>query len=335
MSAPATRAGAPRALVTGAAGQDGSYLTELLLDRGYEVFGVVRAPKARALPNLEHVRDRITLLEADLAEPGTLAAALAEVEPAELYHLAAPTFVPLSWQDPASTVSEIAVATAALLAQARALDPAPRVYVATSSEIFGEAGESPQNEHTPCRPTTPYGVAKLAAHLLVGTLREHHGLHACSGITYNHESPRRPERFVTRKVTRAAAAIKLGIEHEVVLGDLDAIRDWSDAGDIVRGAWLMLRSDRADDYVLASGHGRTVRELVGVAFGCVGLDPGRHVRVDPSLLRPEPGTAPVGDPAKARRELGWSPETSFEQMIEAMVEADLERLREPAGHRRG
>jgi GDPmannose 4,6-dehydratase len=322
-----------RALVTGISGQDGSYLTELLLDEGYEVFGLVRPPSNRPMPNIDHLRDRLTLLEGELGEPQTLRVALEAARPQELYHLAAPTFVPQSWEDPVGTLRDVGVATAMLLSDVRALDPAARVYVASSSEIFGATEECPQNERTECRPTTPYGVAKLAAHLLVRTLRDRHGLYACSGITYNHESPRRPERFVTRKVTRAAAAVKLGLESEVVLGDLDAVRDWSYAGDIVRGAWLMLRSERPDDYVLASGVGRTVRELADVAFACVGLRAADHVRVDAALQRSLPPTPPVGDPSKARTELGWAPRVGFEEMIGAMVAADLERLQEPVGER--
>jgi GDPmannose 4,6-dehydratase len=324
--------GQRRALVTGVAGQDGSYLAELLLDEGYEVFGMVRGPSIRPLPNIEHLRSRIVLLEGDLAVPETVQAAVHAARAHEIYHLAAPTFVPRSWEDPGGTLRDVAVATADLLSDVRATGLGARVYVASSSEIFGDAGESPQTERTRCRPTTPYGLAKLAAHLLVRTLRDHQ-LFACSGITYNHESPRRPERFVTRKVTRAAAAIKLGLEHEVVLGDLGAVRDWSFAGDVVRGAWLMLQSDRPDDYILASGVGRTVQELVDVAFDCVGLRGADYVRVDPALQRPMPATLPVGDPSKARAELGWVPRVGFEEMIGAMVQADLERLRQPVGDR--
>jgi GDPmannose 4,6-dehydratase len=325
----------PRALVTGIAGQDGSYLAELLLERGYEVYGLVRPPSTRALANLAHLRDRLTLLEGELGDPRTLVAALQAARPSELYHLAAPTFVPRSWEDPAGTLTEVVVATAALLSEVRALNAGVRVYVASSGEIFGDSGQCPQNEDTRCRPTTPYGVAKLAAHLLVRTMREKHGLHACSGIAYNHESPRRPERFVTRTVTRAAAAIKLGMEHEVMLGDLDAVRDWSYAGDIVRGAWMMLQSEEPDDYVLASGVGRTVRELVDVAFSCVGLQAADYVRVDPALQRPRPSTLSVGDPTKARTKLGWRSRVGFDEMIAAMVQADLDRLREPVADRTG
>jgi GDPmannose 4,6-dehydratase len=250
-----------------------------------------------------------------------------EARPDELYHLAAPTFVPDSWDDPTDTMAAIAGATATLLAAARDLDPASRVWLSASSEIFGDAGESPQTEQSPMRPRTPYGVAKLGAHGLVGAMRKRFGLFACSGITYNHESPRRPEQFLPRKVARGAAAIKLGLERELVLGDLDAVRDWSHAADVVRAAWLALQASEPSDYVIASGVGRTVRDLVDVAFAAVDLDWREHVGVDPALVRaPEP-IAMVGDPSHARSTLGWEPEHSFEELIAEMVEADLAALR--------
>jgi GDPmannose 4,6-dehydratase len=256
-----------------------------------------------------------------------LRAALEVARPHELYHLAAPTFVPDSWADPTGTMAAVAGATATLLSVARNADPRMRVWVSTSSEVFGDAGESPQTERSPMRPRTPYGVAKLAAHGLVGTMRERFGLYACSGITYNHESSRRPAHFVTRKVTRAAAAIKLGVEGEVVLGDLDAVRDWSHAADVMRAAYLALQADRPDDYVIASGVGRTVRDLVAAAFAAVDLDWEPYVRIDPALVRaPEP-VALVGDPTRAREQLGWRAETSFEDLVTEMVEADLAVLR--------
>jgi GDPmannose 4,6-dehydratase len=312
--------GVPRALVTGVSGQDGSYLAELLLSRDYEVVGMTREA-GEALP------DGLSAVRGDLLDPATLRAAVQEVRPDELYHLAAPTFVPDSWEDPSETVAAIATATATLLAAARAGDPAMRVWVATSSEVFGDAGESPQTERSPMRPRTPYGVAKLAAHGLVGAMRERFGLFACSGLTYNHESPRRPERFVTRKITRGAAAIKLGLERELVLGDLGAVRDWSHAADVVRAGWLALQADEPDDYVIASGTGRTVRDFVAAAFAALDLDWEAHVRVDPALVRaPEP-VAPVGDAARARERLGWAPEHSFEDLVGEMVAADLAALR--------
>ncbi len=317
-----------RALVTGITGQDGSYMAEWLVGLGHEVTGLVRSP-AEAHPNLAAVADRLRFVRGDLLDPASLRAAVADVAPDELYHLAAPTFVPASWERPAETLAAIAGATATLLCAVADAAPAARVYVATSSEIFGDAGESPQDEGSPMRPRSPYGVAKLAAHGTVGVLRERLGLHASAGIAYNHESPRRPERFLSRKVTRGAAAISLGLQDELVLGDLDAIRDWSDARDVVRGAWLMVQHDEPGDHVLASGVGRTVRELVEVAFGCVGLRAEEHVRVDPALVRAPEATPPVGDPRRARERLGWRPEIGFGAMIGEMVQADLAELAGP------
>jgi GDPmannose 4,6-dehydratase len=252
-----------------------------------------------------------------------------DTTPDELYHLAAPTFVPASWKDPAGTLELVAGATATLLQATREIEGGVRVLVASSGEIFGAAKVSPQNEATPMRPRSPYGVAKLAAYGLVDTLRHKHGMHASSAIAYNHESPRRPERFLPRKVTKAAASIKLGRQDEVQLGDLAAVRDWCHARDVVRGYWLMLQQDEPGDYILAGGVPRTVGELVAVAFGCVGLDPADHVRVDERLVRPAERTPPVGDPSLARTQLGWEAETSFEAMIEEMVSADLAALAAP------
>jgi GDPmannose 4,6-dehydratase len=322
----AARMSARRALITGVTGQDGSYLAELLLAEGLEVTGLIRSDPADALPNIEHLRGELDLLRADLTSPESLAEAIAVARPDDVYHLAAPTFVPDSWRHPAETFAAIAGATASVLTAARDAGHGARVFVATSSEIFGNAPSSPQNEDTPLRPNSPYGVAKLAAHLLAGVLRERDGLHVSSGITYNHESPRRPERFVSRKVTRGAAAISLGLEQELLLGNLDAVRDWCFAGDVMRGARAMVGHDEAGDYVLASGVGRTVRELVEVAFGCVNLDPEEHVRVDSALVRPAEDVRLVGDPSRARDVLGWELETTFEQLIAARVEAHLREL---------
>ncbi len=307
----------PRALVTGITGQDGSYLCEQLQDAGYEVVGLVRAGS--------HGPPGVATVQGDLGDLGSLRAAVLETAPDELYHLAAPTFVPASWKDPAGTLALVAGATATLLQAAREV-AGSRVLVASSGEIFGAADVSPQDERTPMRPRSPYGVAKLAAFGLVDTLRQKHGLHASSAIAYNHESPRRPERFLPRKVTRAAASIKLGLQDELVLGDMSAVRDWSHARDVVRGYRLMLRPDEPGDYVLASGAGRTVGDLVAAAFAVVELDPERHVRVDERLVRPSERTPPVGDPSLARERLGWEPETTFEAMIEEMVRADLAEL---------
>ena len=307
------------ALVTGITGQDGSYLAELLVGEGTEVVGLVRPGRER--PAL----DGVAFVEADIRDAAALAAAIREVGPSELYHLAAPTFVPASWDDPADTMDAIAGATAAVLVSAR--ETGARVVVPSSPEIFGDAGVSPQDEESPRRPRSPYGVAKLAAHELVRVMRARDGLHASAVVTYNHESPRRPERFVTRKITRGAALIAAGRESELVLGDLDAQRDWSHAKDIVRGMVLALRHDEPGDYVLASGVARTVRDFVEAAFAAAGVPVEGHVRVDEAFVRPPESTVMVGDPSHARTTLGWEPEVSFEQLVREMVEADLERVR--------
>jgi GDPmannose 4,6-dehydratase len=308
----------PRALVTGITGQDGHYLTELLLAEGYDVVGMVRGDADE--------RDGVRFVHGDLADHGSLRAAVLDTAPDELYHLAAPTFVPASWKDPAGTLDRVAGATATLLQSAYESDTGMRVLVASSGEIFGAVMQSPQTEDTPMRPRSPYGVAKVASYGMVDNLRRKHGLHANSAIAYNHESPRRPERFLPRKVSRGAAAIKLGLQDELTLGDLSAVRDWSHARDIVRGYHLMLQQDKPGDYILAGGVGRTVGELVEVAFGCVGLDSADYVQVDEQLVRASERTPPVGDITRARERLGWEPETSFEAMIEEMVQADLADL---------
>jgi GDPmannose 4,6-dehydratase len=321
---------APTALITGITGQDGSFLAELLLDQGYGVTGLLRGDGQRSLGCSEHLRERIELVGGDLLEPASLREAIEHVRPAELYHLAGPSFVPDSWSSPGETFTAIAGSAAAILEAVRELDPAMRVFMAASGAIFGDAHESPQRESTPCRPTNPYAVAKLAAHELVGLMREHDGLHASSGIVYNHESERRPERFVTRRISRAAAAISLGLQDQLTLGNLDAVRDWSFAGDTMRGAWLMLQQERPDDYVLASGVARTVAELARTAFACVDLDYECHVSVDPELVRPPEPTPSVGDPGRARERLGWTPQVSFEELVERMVTADLHSLQDAA-----
>jgi GDPmannose 4,6-dehydratase len=317
---------AASALITGLTGQDGSFLAELLLEKGYTVSGLLRGPPGQPLGCAAHLRERVTSVHGDLLDADSLRAAIERVQPREIYHLAAPSFVPASWEQPGQTVSAIAGSAAAILAAVRQLDPHVRVYVAGSGAMFGDARESPQREDTPCRPANPYAIGKLAAHELVGAMRAHDGLHASSGIAFNHESERRPEQFVTRRITRGAAAIALGQQHELTLGALDAVRDWSFAGDIVHGAWLMLQQDHPEDFVLASGVPRTVAELARVAFACVDLDYERYVRVDPSLVRPREATPSVGDPTKARELLGWRPLVSFEELVARMVKADLRSL---------
>lgn len=317
---------APRALITGIGGQDGSYLAESLHADGYEVVGLVRDPAGRELPNLSGLGGNLRIVAGDLMDALSLRRAVEDVQPQLLFHLAAPTFVPDSWRDPTGTLVAIAGGTATLLAAVVASAPDAHVVVASSAEIFGDAGESPQHERSPMRPSSPYGVAKLAAHGLVGTMRAHHGIHASSAITFNHESPRRPPQFLPRKVTRGAAEIKLGHAEELVLGDLRAERDWCDARDVVRGLRLMAAAEKADDYVLASGISRTVQELVDIAFARAGVDPAGRIRVDPAFVRAPEATQPLGDPSKARRALGWVPEISFEQTIGDMLDADLADL---------
>jgi GDPmannose 4,6-dehydratase len=310
-----------RALVTGIAGQDGSYLAEQLLGAGHEVHGVVRGDVGDPQPNLDAVRDRI-----ELHADGVFAELLRDVRPQRVFHLAAPTFVPDSWIHPAETFAAVAQRGAELLEAVAALDPQIRVVLAGSREMFGDAAESPQRETTRCAPANPYGVAKLAQFELTRVLRRRHDLHASTAILYNHESPRRPERFVTRRVTRGVARIKLGLAEQLVLGDLDAVRDWSSATDVVRGMRLMAEQAEPGDYVLASGVGRTVRELVDVAFEVADLDPEGRVAVDGELRRAPELNAAVGDPGRAREQLGWVPEQSFRELIDEMLARDLAEL---------
>ncbi len=312
---------ARRALITGIGGQDGSYLAELLLAKGYEVVGMVREDVAAPQPNLIGIRDRVSLLTGELLDPASLRSVVAEAAPDELYHLAAPTFVPASWEDPTETMAAIAGATATLLAIARTAGF--RLYVAASSEVFGDAGESPQHEGSPMRPRTPYGVAKLAALGLVGVMRERHGVHASCGILYNHESPRRPLHFLPRKVTRGVATIALGQQETLELGSLDAVRDWCHAADVARAAWLMLQQEEPDDYVVASGIPRTVGDLVETAFTAAGISAEGRIEVNPAFVRPPEATSPVGDPHRASEVLGWEPGITFEAMLAEMVAADV------------
>jgi GDPmannose 4,6-dehydratase len=319
---------ARRALITGIAGQDGSLLAELLLEDGYEVFGIVRRAVSEQFDNLAAIRDRVELVQAELLDELSLVDALRECRPQEVFNLASPSFVPMSWKQPVLTAEFAAVGVTALLESIRLVDSEIRFYQASSSELFGEPREVPQTEETALSPVTPYGVAKAYGHLIVRSYRRRYGLYACSGILYNHESPRRPLDFVTRKIAHAAAAISLGLAGELWLGDLDARRDWGYAGDYVRAMSLMLRQAEADDFVIASGVAHSVQELVELAFGHVGLDWHEYVHIDESLRR---GAAElhdlVGDSSKARARLGWAPTVDFEALVRLLVEADLERLR--------
>jgi GDPmannose 4,6-dehydratase len=318
-----------RALIIGIAGQDGSLLAELLLSEGYDVFGVVRQPTSTRFHNLEPIRDRIELLQADVLDELSLVDVLSSTRPHEVYNLASPSFVPMSWKQPVLTAEFAAVGVTALLEAIRRVDDGIRFYQASSSEIFGEPREVPQTEETPLAPVTPYGVAKAYGHFITRSYRRRYGLHASSGILYNHESPRRPLDFLPRKIAHGAAAISLGLENEVLLGDLDARRDWGYAGDYVRAQWLVVQQDEPDEYVIASGKSHSVRDLAAAAFAHVGLDWEQHVRVDDTLLR---GKAElhdlVGDASKARDRLGWTPQLDFEGLVQLLVDADLEHLRE-------
>ena len=316
-----------RALITGIAGQDGSLLAELLLEEGYEVCGTVRHDPSEPFENLRGIRDRVRLIRADLVDQLALVDALSECRPDEVYNLASVSFVPESWKRPVLTAQLAAVGVTSMLEAIRYVDPSIRFYQASSSEIFGEPPTVPQDESTPLVPLTPYGVAKAYGHLIVGSYRRRYGLFACSGILYNHESWRRPVRFVSRKITRAAAAISAGLESELMLGDLGARRDWGFAGDYVRAMWLMLQQAEPDDFVIASGQTHTVLELVEWAFGHVGLDWREYVGFDESLKRGRGELHNlVGDPTKARSILGWEPSLTLPELVALMVDRDLNWL---------
>jgi len=315
------------ALVVGAAGQDGSYLTELLLDRGYHVVGVVRRAHAAELTNLEHVLNRIDLVTADLTDTDAIVDAVATYEPHELYNFASVSFGPDAWDDPVRTVELGGLAIARLLEGLRAMRAPPRFFQASSSWVFGRPARSPQNERTPYAPVEPYGAAKALGDFLIRGYRERHDLFACSGLFYNHESPRRPERFVTRKITTAAASIALGLSDRLVLGDVEARRDWGFAPDYALAAWLMLQADAPTDFVVATGRAHTVRQFAQVAFQAAGLELDRHLVLDSSLSRARGQVADlVGDASAARDALGWSPTVSFDELVRLMVDSDLASL---------
>ena len=315
-----------RALVTGITGQDGSYLAEFLLAKGYEVHGVTRRTSSHRNERIAHLEGRVHLLSADLLDQSSLASALAEVRPHEVYNLAAQSFVPTSWSQPVLTAEFTAVGVTRLLEAIRSVDPAIRFYQASSSEMFGKAREVPQTEATAFHPRSPYGVAKAYGHWITVNYRESYGLYACSGILFNHESPRRGLEFVTRKVSDGAARVALGLATELRLGNLEAKRDWGFAGDYVEAMWRMLQQPEADDYVVATGETHSVQELVEIAFERVGLDWRQHVVVDSRFVRPAEVDLLLGDASKARARLGWKPRISFRELVEMMVDADLARL---------
>jgi GDPmannose 4,6-dehydratase len=315
-----------RALITGVTGQDGSYLAELLLEKGYEVYGMTRRASTENLERIAHLVDRIALIQGDLLDPSSLDAALRQAEPHEVYNLAAQSFVPTSWNQPVLTAEFTAVGVTRVLEAIRAVDPEIRFYQASSSEMFGKVREVPQNELTPFHPRSPYGVAKVYGHHITVNYRESYGLFAVSGILFNHESSRRGLEFVTRKISDGVARIKHGLTDELRLGNLEAKRDWGFAGDYVEAMWLMLQQDEPSDYVIATGEEHSVREFAELAFERAGLDPEKHIVVDPKFLRPAEVDQLVGDASKARRELEWAPRTSFRELAELMVDADLERV---------
>lgn len=326
---------AKRAVITGITGQDGSYLAELLLQEGYEITGVVRRASTPNLWRIEHLIDRIQLRPADLLDQLSLVRIIQDIRPQELYNLGAMSFVPASWDQPLLTGEFNSMGVTRILEAIRQVDPGIRIYQASSSEMYGRVREVPQTELTPFYPRSPYGVSKVFGHYITVNYRESYGMFAVSGILFNHESPRRGLEFVTRKVTDGVARIKLGLADHLSLGNLDACRDWGFAGDYVRAMWLMLQQDKADDYVIATGISHSVRQLVELAFGHVGLDWQRYVRTDPALLRPAEVDHLIGDSTKAQRVLGWQPTVNFERLIGMMVDADLERLTPQAALRAG
>lgn len=321
----------PRALITGITGQDGSYLAEFLLSKGYEVIGLVRRTSTVNFERIGHIQDRLILVSGDLLDQTSLTQVLDEYRPDEVYNLAAQSFVQTSWQQPVFTGEVTALGVTRLLDAIRTVDPKIRMYQASSSEMFGKAREVPQKETTPFYPRSPYGVAKVYGHWITVNYRESYGLHATSGILFNHESPRRGLEFVTRKVTDGAARIKLGLADKLALGNLEARRDWGFAGDYVRAMWMMLQQEKADDYVIATGVTHSVRDLCEVAFGYLDLDWRDYVVQDPRFMRPAEVDLLVGDASKARAVLGWEPTVTFEELIHMMVDADIARLKKAEG----
>jgi GDPmannose 4,6-dehydratase len=314
------------ALITGITGQDGSYLADLLLEKGYRVIGMVRRTSTVNFDRISHIQDKIVLAQGDLLDQISLVDIMKEYRPDEVYNLAAQSFVPTSWRQPVLTGEFTALGVTRMLDAMRMVVPEGRFYQASSSEMFGKVRDVPQTERTPFYPRSPYGVAKVYGHWITVNYRESYGLFACSGILFNHESPRRGLEFVTRKVTHGVARIKLGLAEELPMGNLEAQRDWGFAGDYVRAMWLMLQQDEPEDFVVATGKTHSVRELLDVAFGHLGLDPEDHVRVDERFIRPADVDQLVGDATKARQKLGWAPEVTFEELISMMIKHDLALL---------
>jgi len=316
----------PRALITGITGQDGSYLAELLLGKGYQVFGMIRRASTENFERIEHLKDRVTLLQADLLDQLSLISAIEQARPDEVYNLAAQSFVPTSWAQPVLTGEFDALGVTKILEAIRLVDRKIRFYQASSSEMFGKVQQTPQNEKTPFWPRSPYGVAKVYGHWITVNYRESYDIFACSGILFNHESPRRGKEFVSRKITDGVARIKLGLADTLPLGNTSARRDWGFAGDYVLAMWMMLQADKPSDFVIATGRAHSVEDLARAAFDRAGLDWKKHVRVDPALVRPAEVDTLLGDASLAKQKLGWQPATTFEKMIADMVDADLSRV---------
>ena len=312
-----------KALITGITGQDGSYLSEFLLEKDYEVYGMVRRASVERFDRIEHIQDKINLIQGDLTDQSSLDEAVKSIQPDEVYNLAAQSFVPTSWNQPTLTGEVTGMGATRILEAVRKIRPEARFYQASSSEMFGKVREVPQTELTPFHPRSPYGVAKVYGHFITVNYRESYDLFACSGILFNHESPRRGLEFVTRKITYNVAKIKLGLANELRLGNLDAKRDWGFAGDYVEAMWMMLQQDQPDDFVVATGETHTVREFVELAFESAGLDWKKYVVIDPKFLRPAEVELLVGDPAKAEANLGWKPKVSFPELVRMMVDSDI------------
>ncbi|MBI2414141.1 MAG: GDP-mannose 4,6-dehydratase [Deltaproteobacteria bacterium] len=319
-----------KAFITGVTGQDGSYLSEFLLSKGYEVYGMVRRASVERFERIEHIKDRMHLVQGDLTDQSSLDEAVKAIMPDEIYNLAAQSFVPTSWNQPTLTGEVTGMGATRLLESVKKIKPDARFYQASSSEMFGKVREVPQDELTPFHPRSPYGVAKVYAHFITVNYRESYNMFACSGILFNHESPRRGLEFVTRKITNGVARIKLGLASELRLGNLDAKRDWGFAGDYVEAMWMMLQHNEPDDFVVATGETHSVREFVELAFGAAGLDWKKYVVIDPKFIRPAEVELLIGSPKKAKDKLGWSPKVSFPELVSMMVEGDLRTLKSSA-----